>query len=1113
MNILEFIGLRNVTNKLLFPWMREDATKPSIDDAQENKIHSTFDVMQLTPQVQTPQEESISKIGRNQETVGNHPLLLRPDHLGKTANIDQNLFDGVKSGDLRHVQKLLAQGAKADVPMGKDAETALHHAVNDPLILAALLATHPNPNVRTALNFTPLHEVLRVESDLNSKMRCIQLLLAAKASVNPVAGSLHQTPLLLAMESGSIEILRCLIHGGADPLIRNRDGETLLHYAKTPEQVDVLLDAGLQIEARSPNGSTPFLSVWTSLKAKKRLVERGADPAARNKKGQTILHIRPTLYGQFKLPFNLNVTDNEGLTPLMKCDDSYQAENTRFLTAKGANVHQRAPDGKTALHFAKNAEQVDALLSAGAGREVLDKEGNTPFMLMVSKATVPFANYLLKRGFNIHAVNLNGLTALHLMAQNRNKLAMGAGLLVKAGLKQVQDNKGRLPLHIAAVNAYPDDLRALVALDPESVNKKDEEGKTALHLIGTGQKKSKRNGITILYEDLEACVRILLQFKADIHARDKGGRTPLHVLAQLEDINPLQQLLRQEVLPEDRESAAEFVKANGRSLSAYRALRPATPLSLSLLEEFIGHANHTSPLTEPGYNILQKATGDEVRMLAKQILAEPQLSGALLRKIFRLRTFSLDYWASRSKADWVPFVKDGLKAMGPLTKSQSPLLSDIRQALRDVSSEPIHSVSARTLLEGFTSSQIECFGRTLVIRKKDQSLLCIKLQDKKENLRDLAAEPVILRVLRHHKDSLKLRSDLPEPTGIFKISDLFTAIGEGHIEGLDALKNRVGADPDKEYYAYVYQAPENYFQYLNNTDIDDDKFKNAWINVLHDLAVLRRHHIGFSVVGLFHDGLGTPVNHQRRYFPLHSLLKEDHSPEGVVDGWIKTQEFPNVALNGLRDFGDIIIYDDLDDVNNRVRASFLTSGNRAENVSKEFMVANLRVEPLLAFELMLAYRKLKRYQDDPGQALSLNSIEDVKQSLQDAAIANMMYETGATEEQVRALLFRVVDWNVYAHQLLFWSNSKLYVPAMKRGELPQEILPAETIQLMDAEYLKFHSENLSENLGFADVPHNGPDLGKNNGEYPVKEGVKSRYLAAFIAGANQMPADLQPVTA
>jgi len=96
-----------------------------------------------------------------------------------------------------------------------------------------------------------------------------------------------ETPVMMAALRGNLEWTQRLLDRGAQ---LNRKGWTPLHYAASgpePKLVSFLLDRGAEIEARSPNGTTPLMMAarYGAYDAAERLLARGADPRARNDLG------------------------------------------------------------------------------------------------------------------------------------------------------------------------------------------------------------------------------------------------------------------------------------------------------------------------------------------------------------------------------------------------------------------------------------------------------------------------------------------------------------------------------------------------------------------------------------------------------------------------------------------------------------------------------------------------------------------------------------------------------------------------------------------------------------------------------------------------------------
>lgn len=152
--------------------------------------------------------------------------------------------------------------------------------------LARLLArTGMDPNTPSADGEPPLVAALRHDSDR----------VAAGLIANPrvdveARNPAGETPLMLAAIRNKQPLLRQLLARGAKV---NQEGWTALHYACSQielEPAQILLDAGADANARSPNGSTPLMMAarYGGLDQLTLLLARGANPRLRNARGLTV---------------------------------------------------------------------------------------------------------------------------------------------------------------------------------------------------------------------------------------------------------------------------------------------------------------------------------------------------------------------------------------------------------------------------------------------------------------------------------------------------------------------------------------------------------------------------------------------------------------------------------------------------------------------------------------------------------------------------------------------------------------------------------------------------------------------------------------------------------
>lgn len=261
-------------------------------------------------------------------------------------------------------------------------------------------------------------------------------------------------------------------------------GATALHYAcRTASiyHVRLLLDAGLDTEARDCNGRTPLLNAirrraeWHDVL--ELLVNRGADVHARDFESQTLLHgaliarskrmSTKDLRGILDNIAEFDVQDQDGLTPLMHLlgqQQLYSNELLAMLLDQGAKCNIIDHQGRYALHYLKptcgwSAASIQALVDKGADIGARTTTGESPLhTILIPRAPyTPTAMWhqpqivsaLLRVGAEVDAQRHDGKTPLHLACLNG--CDDSAKVLLEAGANLAAvDMEGRTPLDLVS---------------------------------------------------------------------------------------------------------------------------------------------------------------------------------------------------------------------------------------------------------------------------------------------------------------------------------------------------------------------------------------------------------------------------------------------------------------------------------------------------------------------------------------------------------------------------------------------------------------------------------------------------------------------------------------
>ena len=499
---------------------------------------------------------------------------LVPLHIvsGLTSNNDED--------DRLVLAGLLLTESCADVnAQDFNGKTPLHYASDyrRPKIVQLLLAHGANAQAVDNQGRNPLHRMsshsFYHEEDPQDVLRVTQLLLEQGVDIN-VLDENHETPLHIASSLGLFETIRVLLGRGAKANLKNIHGQVPLHLVSSQHQfakednanvTRLLLKQGTDVNTRDKQQATPlhFASLSGHFEIALALLDHGADVNARNADGQTPLHgVSQCHRWIFNLGYkesqanrlaqlmlergaDVNARDKDQATPLHSVSFMSNLETTRLLLENGANIHAKNVQGRTALHimsqclYRSQPALVELLLSRGADVNERDNNQATPFLLASFYRKLQFAENLLQNGADVHAVNIHGQNALHLVSQNpcHDYEEVGRLLLAAGADPNGRDNEGRTPLHLAGFYGQVEVAEALLER-AEQVNATDISGHTPLHQVTQGNHDYKRFGMNWwdLKEHPSRVIRLaqrLFESGADVNAQNKDDETSLHLASRL----------------------------------------------------------------------------------------------------------------------------------------------------------------------------------------------------------------------------------------------------------------------------------------------------------------------------------------------------------------------------------------------------------------------------------------------------------------------------------------------------------------------------------------------------------------------------------------------------
>ncbi|XP_066951014.1 transient receptor potential cation channel subfamily A member 1 homolog isoform X3 [Macrobrachium rosenbergii] len=411
----------------------------------------------------------------------------------------------------RMVEKLLKCGADVNMVDDDNQQTPLHVAayVGNTVVLQELLNAKPRDiNALDISTLSPLHlaaekgnrdccEIL-LASGANCSVRnkhketplmlavkncftktCEILLQSNRGSVNDVNNS-HQTPVIIAARSNkaaSVFVLQALLKCEPDLKATTLDGDTALHYAAkngSAQKCRDLMEAGADCNITNKHKTTPIhcaakknaiSCVATLLGFSEEEIcdllfsDSGSEDARlrfcpSNCSSQGVVDSCPGDYDTHDSQ-DVNVKDNQGMTPLHYALMKSSEECCKLLLKKRANVHLKNNKSNTPLHLAAErglAKCCILLLSKGADVNATNDEEKTSLHLAAAAGSRACCKILMKKGAELSVVDKMKMSPLHYAAK------VGSAECCELLLKKVEKNfasySADTPLHLAAKEGY-----------------------------------------------------------------------------------------------------------------------------------------------------------------------------------------------------------------------------------------------------------------------------------------------------------------------------------------------------------------------------------------------------------------------------------------------------------------------------------------------------------------------------------------------------------------------------------------------------------------------------------------------------------------------------------
>ncbi len=375
------------------------------------------------------------------------------------------------------------------------------------------------------------------------------------------------TALHIAAAVNEADLISFLIIKGADPEIKNRDGDTPIHIAIKNDcmaAAKVLAIVHGDIFSKDAARKTALELALAKGDEWYGVMINQQTGSLRDENGESIVHYfvktrdEKAIDRCIAIKLELSVKDKDGKTPLAlaleHADDDVCARIAAKLILGGSelvrgdysyfedavkthNMILRFDDGQTPLHLATimgHTGIVNYILSDRSVRiaDILSAQdigGATPLHEAIRYGRSDIASALLAAGANVNALDSIGKTPFLLIIPKESQYALYSTLLqYKASISQ-KDMYGDTVLHVATMSDASVEVLDLLVRSGALIDERNKQGVTPIELA-------------IEYEHPEQ-VRYFANHGADIYAEDMNGASPLSKALKSSNIGILKTLV------------------------------------------------------------------------------------------------------------------------------------------------------------------------------------------------------------------------------------------------------------------------------------------------------------------------------------------------------------------------------------------------------------------------------------------------------------------------------------------------------------------------------------------------------------------------------------------
>jgi len=404
--------------------------------------------------------------------------------------------------------------------------------------LFEMIISEKNAQSQNSEGNTPLHIALLNDAPLEKILYIISL----TEDVN-IRNSDGSNVLYLACTKRQEPVVQALLEKGGDIFSINKDSESALRIAlRDGGIVQDWIITSKTIKATDGSGNTclHYAAEWKYINAIESLVEKGANPLAKNANGENILFSAAKTNNEnvintvVKVGTPVNERDNLGSTPLHMAVRWDATKSIKRLLELGIDIDAQNTSGKSALSEAAlggRLKTAKVLLDFGADVNSSDTTGCTILMDAIRGQNKNVVKLLLDYNANASIQEINGVNAYH-EAAKMGDIDIINMIRKEGGNPLSRDKAGNTPFSLVMHK----DMNTIKAVLGTNKNITDSDGNTPIHIAVKSKASSK-------------LLKELISMGYPIDGRNSNGYTALTYAVEENDIDRALILLQNKANP------------------------------------------------------------------------------------------------------------------------------------------------------------------------------------------------------------------------------------------------------------------------------------------------------------------------------------------------------------------------------------------------------------------------------------------------------------------------------------------------------------------------------------------------------------------------------------